>query len=244
MRLVVAAASLAGFACATGAAEPIKIGFGLLRNRRQRGGRQAVSPDGTDLGRASQRQGRALGPQGRTRPLRRSEQSWARAWHLHEAARRRQGRSHHRLGHQLQLGGDADHNPAWRDVARYAGVAVNEEFHYPRFFQTMPYGPHGKDAISAGYFAAAMTMDPKPKTIALTGADAEFSKNGIEGAKHHAAEAGLKIVYVASIRRTRWISPRSFNRSRRPSLISYSWLHIPPTAPDSCAWSRSRVCPR
>jgi branched-chain amino acid transport system substrate-binding protein len=74
-------------------------------------------------------------------------------------------------------------------------LAVNDQFHYPRFFQTMPYGPNGKEAISAGFFAAAMTMDPKPKTIAITGADAEFSKNGIDGAKKHIAKAGLQIVY-------------------------------------------------
>jgi branched-chain amino acid transport system substrate-binding protein len=74
-------------------------------------------------------------------------------------------------------------------------LAVNDEFHYPRFFQTMPYGPDGKSAISAGYFAAAMTISPKPKTIAMTGADAEFSKNAIAGARRHAKEDGLKIVY-------------------------------------------------
>ena len=74
-------------------------------------------------------------------------------------------------------------------------LAVNDEFHYPRFFQTMPYGPHGKEAITSGYFAAAMTMDPKPKTIAMTGADAEFSKNAMAGAREHAKKAGLQIVY-------------------------------------------------
>ncbi|HUK61051.1 MAG TPA: amino acid ABC transporter substrate-binding protein [Stellaceae bacterium] len=74
-------------------------------------------------------------------------------------------------------------------------LAVNDEFHYPRFFQTMPYGPHGKEAISQGYFAAAMAMNPKPQTVALTGADAEFSKNAIEGAKHWIQQDGLKIVY-------------------------------------------------
>jgi branched-chain amino acid transport system substrate-binding protein len=74
-------------------------------------------------------------------------------------------------------------------------LAVNDEFHYPRFFQTMPYGPKGKEAITAGYFAAAMTMDPKPKTLAMTGADAEFSKNAMAGAREHAKEAGLNIVY-------------------------------------------------
>ena len=71
-------------------------------------------------------------------------------------------------------------------------LAVNDEFRYPRYFQTMPYGPHGKEAITSGYFAAAMSMDPKPKTIAMTGADAEFSKNAMAGAREHAKKAGLQ----------------------------------------------------
>ena len=74
-------------------------------------------------------------------------------------------------------------------------LAVNDEFHYPRFFQTMPYGPKGKEAITAGYFAAAATIEPKPKTMAMTGADAEFSKNAMAGAREHAKKAGLQIVY-------------------------------------------------
>ena len=74
-------------------------------------------------------------------------------------------------------------------------LAVNDEFHYPRFFQTMPYGPKGKEAITAGYFAAAMTMDPKPKTVALSGADAEFAKNAMAGAREHIKKYGLQIVY-------------------------------------------------
>ena len=28
-------------------------------------------------------------------------------------------------------------------------LAVNETFHYKRYFQTMPYGPDGKDALTA-----------------------------------------------------------------------------------------------
>lgn len=74
-------------------------------------------------------------------------------------------------------------------------LAVNDQFHYPRFFQTMQYGPEGKEAISAGYFNAAMTMNPKPQTVAITGADAEFSKNTLEGARAHIKRLGLKTVY-------------------------------------------------
>jgi len=80
-------------------------------------------------------------------------------------------------------------------VLNTLALAVNDEFRYPRYFQTMPYGPHGKEAITSGYFAAAMSVDPKPKTIAMTGADAEFSKNAMAGAREHAKKAGLQIVY-------------------------------------------------
>ena len=76
-------------------------------------------------------------------------------------------------------------------------LSVNEHFKYPRFFQTMPYGPDGKEAISRGFFEAALTMDPRPESIALLGADAEFSKSALEGAHWHARRLGLRIVHEA-----------------------------------------------
>ena len=76
-------------------------------------------------------------------------------------------------------------------------LAVNEHFKYPRFFQTMPYGPDGKDAISRGFFEAAMSMDPRPQSVALIGADAEFSKAALEGARRNVERLGLRIVHDA-----------------------------------------------
>jgi branched-chain amino acid transport system substrate-binding protein len=76
-------------------------------------------------------------------------------------------------------------------------LAVNEQFKYPRFFQTMPYGPDGKDAISRGFFEAAMTIDPHPDSVAMVGADAEFSKSALEGAHRNAQRLGLKIIHEA-----------------------------------------------
>jgi branched-chain amino acid transport system substrate-binding protein len=74
-------------------------------------------------------------------------------------------------------------------------LAINDKFKYPRFFQTMPYGPHGKASISEGFFDVAMGMKPPPTTVALVGADAEFSKSAVEGARDEAKKRGLKIVY-------------------------------------------------
>jgi branched-chain amino acid transport system substrate-binding protein len=75
------------------------------------------------------------------------------------------------------------------------GLAVNEQFHYDRIFQIGPAGPDPKRAFSEGYFEAAKTISPKPKTIAITGADAEYPKVTLEGVRENARELGLKIVY-------------------------------------------------
>ena len=40
-----------------------------------------------------------------------------------------------------------------------------------------------------------MRQDPLPKTVALIGADAEFPRNAMIGARHNAQKAGLEIVY-------------------------------------------------
>ncbi|MBX9844261.1 MAG: amino acid ABC transporter substrate-binding protein [Xanthobacteraceae bacterium] len=75
------------------------------------------------------------------------------------------------------------------------GTAVNAEYRYDRFFQMTPNGPDPKAATSTGFFEAAMAMNPQPKTVALVGADAEFSKNSLDGARLNAKKHGLKIVY-------------------------------------------------
>lgn len=74
-------------------------------------------------------------------------------------------------------------------------LAVNDHFHYKRFFQTMPYGPDGRDSLTRGFFETAMTINPKPKTVAIVGADAEFSKGALEGARTQIKRLGLKTVY-------------------------------------------------
>jgi branched-chain amino acid transport system substrate-binding protein len=76
------------------------------------------------------------------------------------------------------------------------GLDVNSEFHYANYFSIIPAGgPNPREAFSQGFFKVMETMDPKPQTIALVGADAEFSKNAVDGARVQAKRAGLKIVY-------------------------------------------------
>jgi branched-chain amino acid transport system substrate-binding protein len=74
-------------------------------------------------------------------------------------------------------------------------LAVNSEFHYPRYFSMLPTGPDPKHAQSELFFDVAMQGDPKPKTLAIAAADAEFPRNASEGARDNAKKYGLKIVY-------------------------------------------------
>ena len=74
-------------------------------------------------------------------------------------------------------------------------LAVNSEFHYPRYFAMIATGPDPKRAFSQGFFDIAMSLDPKPETLAILGADAEFARNATDGARLNAKAAGLRIVY-------------------------------------------------
>ena len=76
------------------------------------------------------------------------------------------------------------------------GLAVNSEFHYPNYFAMMPLGgPDPKEAFTEGFFEIAVAQNPKPKTVAIVGADAEFSQNAADGARDNAKALGLQIVY-------------------------------------------------
>jgi len=75
------------------------------------------------------------------------------------------------------------------------GTAVNSEFKYNRYFSMIPTGPNPKPAFTAGFFETAMAQNPKPQSIAIVAADAEFGRNVCEGARDNSKKAGLKITY-------------------------------------------------
>ena len=75
------------------------------------------------------------------------------------------------------------------------GLAVNSEFNYPNYFVMIPSGPEPKSAFTKGFFEVAMAQNPKPQTVAIVAADAEFARNGADGARENAKKAGLRIVY-------------------------------------------------
>jgi branched-chain amino acid transport system substrate-binding protein len=74
-------------------------------------------------------------------------------------------------------------------------LGSNLEFKYSRFFQTAPFGPDPRGVLSSAFFGVAKALNPAPKTVALVGADAEFSNNAIMGARANAKAFDLQIVY-------------------------------------------------
>jgi len=78
------------------------------------------------------------------------------------------------------------------------GLAVNDEFKYDRYFQIMPAGPEPKTDWSKGFFELAAAQKPKPKTVAIVAADAEFALNAAAGARANAKKMGFSIVYDKS----------------------------------------------
>ena len=99
------------------------------------------------------------------------------------------------------------------------GTGVNDNFHYDKYFQILPNGKETRLAPSLGFLETAMTMEPRPQTIALTGADAEYAQTVLAGARETIQRLGLKIVY---------------DRSYPPSTVDYSPIvrSIQATNPD------------
>ena len=75
---------------------------------------------------------------------------------------------------------------------------VNAQFHYPKYFSILPTGPNTKTSFTKGFFEIAAAQKPKPKTVALAAADADFSQNACDGARENAKHYGFKIVYDKS----------------------------------------------
>jgi branched-chain amino acid transport system substrate-binding protein len=74
-------------------------------------------------------------------------------------------------------------------------LAVNDQFKYDRYFQMQPNGPDARREFSKSFYALAMGLDPKPQSVAMVGADAEYSHLALDGARENAKTLGLKIVY-------------------------------------------------
>jgi branched-chain amino acid transport system substrate-binding protein len=77
-------------------------------------------------------------------------------------------------------------------------LAVNSQYHYPKYFSMLPTGPDPARAFCEPFFETAMKGDPKPKTLAIVAADAEYPHTAAAGARDLAKKYGLNIVYDRS----------------------------------------------
>jgi len=75
------------------------------------------------------------------------------------------------------------------------GLANNEKFKHPGYFQIMPAGPRPALDWTGTFFEVAAKQTPKPHTVAIVGADAEYPHNAMAGAREHIKRLGLKLVY-------------------------------------------------
>jgi branched-chain amino acid transport system substrate-binding protein len=94
-----------------------------------------------------------------------------------------------------------------KTVMVLVALGSNAEFKYPKYFQSAPFGPDSNGVLSEAFFEVAKTLKPAPRTVALVGADAEYSNNVLTGARINAKKFGLQVVY---------------DRSYPPSTVDYS----------------------
>jgi branched-chain amino acid transport system substrate-binding protein len=80
----------------------------------------------------------------------------------------------------------------------FTAIGINRHFNYPKYFSMVPVGPDGVNAFSKGFFEVASQQKPKPQTVALLGADAEFARSAIDGAKEELKKHGFKVIYEQS----------------------------------------------
>src|SRR5438552_872860 len=75
------------------------------------------------------------------------------------------------------------------------GLANNEKYHYPNYFQISPTGPDPATSTATGFFEIAAKQNPKPQTVAIVGADAEYPQTALVGAREIIKRFGFKTVY-------------------------------------------------
>jgi branched-chain amino acid transport system substrate-binding protein len=68
--------------------------------------------------------------------------------------------------------------------------AANSKFHYDQYFSMLPTGPEPKKSFAEGFFQLAAAQKPRPKTVAIVAADAEFAQNAADGARQSIKEIG------------------------------------------------------
>lgn len=106
-------------------------------------------------------------------------------------------------------------------------LGANDALAYPDYFAMIPTGPDPNAALTEGFFALGAAQRPRPTTVGIVSADAEFARNPVRGARANAAKHGFRVVHEA----TYPLSTRDFTpvmdavaRSRCELLFLCSYL--------------------
>ena len=129
--------------------------------------------------------------------------------HLHQADHRRQGRPAARaLRYELRRAGDADHHREQEVDDQLHGDRHQRQIPLSdKYFSMVSVGPEGVNSFSIGFFDMAAAQKPKPETVAILAADAEFAQGAAQGAREEIKKHGFKLVYDKSY-------PPSYHRLR------------------------------
>ncbi|AMN39319.1 amino acid ABC transporter substrate-binding protein [Rhodoplanes sp. Z2-YC6860] len=80
----------------------------------------------------------------------------------------------------------------------FTAIGINDKFNYDKYFSMVSVGPEGVNAFSIGFFDLAAQQNPKPQTVAILAADAEFAQSAAQGAREQIKKHGFKLVYDQS----------------------------------------------
>src|SRR3954471_811532 len=80
----------------------------------------------------------------------------------------------------------------------FTAIGINRQFNYDKYFSMVSVGPDGVNAFSIGMFDLAAQQNPKPETVAILAADAEFAQSAAQGAREEIKKHGFKLIYDKS----------------------------------------------
>ena len=80
----------------------------------------------------------------------------------------------------------------------FTAIGINDKFKYDKYFSMVSVGPDGINAFSRGFFEIAVDQKPKPETVAILAADAEFARSAADGAREELKKHRLKLAYDQS----------------------------------------------
>src|SRR5262249_21695761 len=83
---------------------------------------------------------------------------------------------------------------AGRTTIGIFGLGANKAFNYPKYFSMNSQGPSPAN-YSRCVFDLAQAQTPRPTKVALIGADVEYSRNALDGARENAKTMGAEVVF-------------------------------------------------